>query len=196
MRRPKTNANPSPPATIASTNCCATRRLQRRSHVEQVLEGLGFESEDSTGPLTTFSGGQQSRLHARQAAARLPRRHAPRRAEQPSRHRRHALAGGYLVKQPEAMLIVSHDRYFLDRVVTKVFELHGKRITSYPGNYKQYLRLRQERYEHELKAWESQREYIEKQEEYIRRVHYGQLHKQAQSRQKCSTSSSASNGRP
>ena len=90
----------------------------------------------------------------------------------------------YLVKQPEAMLIVSHDRYFLDRVVTKVFELSGKRVTSYPGNYKAYWRLRQERYEQQLKAWEAQREYVAKQEEYIRRVHYGQLHKQAESRRK------------
>src|SRR5262245_21879819 len=82
------------------------------------------------------------------------------------------------------MLIVSHDRYFLDRVVTGVFELSPTRLTSYPGNFQQYWRLRQERYEQERKAYESQREYIEKQEEYIRRVHYGQLHKQAASRQK------------
>ncbi|MCI0463814.1 MAG: ABC-F family ATP-binding cassette domain-containing protein, partial [Gemmataceae bacterium] len=90
----------------------------------------------------------------------------------------------YLVKQPEAMLIVSHDRYFLDRVVTRVFELNAGRLTSYPGNYKAYWKLRQLRYEQELKTWESQQEYINKQEEYIRRVHYGQLHKQAQSRRK------------
>jgi ATP-binding cassette subfamily F protein 3 len=82
------------------------------------------------------------------------------------------------------MLIVSHDRYFLDRVVTRVFELAGGRLTSYPGNYQAYWRLRQERYEQELKAWEAQQEYIAKQEDYIRRVHYGQLHKQAQSRRK------------
>src|SRR5437764_7272151 len=82
------------------------------------------------------------------------------------------------------MLIVSHDRYFLDRVVTKVFEMQAHRITAYPGNFKKYWQLRHERYEMELKAWEAQREYIEKQEEYIRRVHYGQLHKQAASRQK------------
>ena len=61
---------------------------------------------------------------------------------------------------------------------------HQRKITSYPGNYKQYVRLRDERYERQLKEYESQREYIEKQEEYIRRVHYGQLHKQAASRQK------------
>jgi ATP-binding cassette, subfamily F, member 3 len=90
----------------------------------------------------------------------------------------------YLAKQPEAMIIVSHDRYFLDRVVTKVFELNAGRLTSYPGNYQAYTRLRRERYEHQLKAWEAQQEYIAKQEDYINRVHYGQLHKQAQSRKK------------
>ena len=66
------------------------------------------------------------------------------------------------------MLIVSHDRFFLDRVVTQVFELHQRRIRSFPGNYHDYARLRRERHELELKEWESQREYIEKQEEYIR----------------------------
>src|SRR5438270_4723977 len=80
----------------------------------------------------------------------------------------------YLVKQSEAMLIVSHDRYFLDRVVTKVFELHAGRITPYPGNYQAYTRLRQERYEQQMKTWQAQKEYIDKQEDYIRRVHYGQ----------------------
>jgi ATP-binding cassette subfamily F protein 3 len=88
------------------------------------------------------------------------------------------------VKQPEAMLIVSHDRYFLNRVVNRIFELNNGRITSYPGNYEAYVRLRQEQYERQLKTYEAQAEYIAKQEEYIRRVHYGQLHKQAQSRQK------------
>ena len=53
------------------------------------------------------------------------------------------------------------------------------RSTRYPGNFKQYVRLREERYERQLKECEAQKEYIEKQEEYIRRVHYGQLHKQA-----------------
>jgi ATP-binding cassette subfamily F protein 3 len=68
--------------------------------------------------------------------------------------------------------------------VTKVFELHAGKVESYPGNYNAYWRLRRERYEQQLKTWQAQQGYIEKQEEYIRRVHYGQLHKQAQSRQK------------
>jgi ATP-binding cassette subfamily F protein 3 len=152
--------------------------------VEEVLQGLGFKSETFARPLSTFSGGQQRRallakLLLSSADVLL--------LDEPSNHLdidATRWLESYLVNQPQAMLIVSHDRYFLDKVTTKMFELHGKRITSYPGNYKQYLRLRQERYERELKEWEAQREFIEKQEEYIRRVHYGQLAKQAQSRQK------------
>jgi ATP-binding cassette subfamily F protein 3 len=153
-------------------------------HVEQVLDGLGFRREDYERPVETFSGGQQSRLMLAKLLLASPDVML---LDEPSNHLdidTTRWLEEYLAKQPEAMLIVSHDRYFLDSVVNKVFELHGKRITSYPGNFKQYWRLRQERYEVELKAWESQREYIAKQEEYIRRVHYGQLHKQAASRQK------------
>src|SRR5205807_9185302 len=62
----------------------------------------------------------------------------------------------YLVRQPQAMLVVSHDRYFLNRVATKIFELHDGRIRSFPGNYDAYVRQRRERYEQELKLWEAQ----------------------------------------
>jgi ATP-binding cassette subfamily F protein 3 len=152
--------------------------------VEQVLDGLGFGPEDYRRPVDTFSGGQQSRLMLAKLLLSAPDVML---LDEPSNHLdidTTRWLEDYLVKQSEAMLIVSHDRYFLDRVVTKVFEMHARRLTSYPGNFKQYWRLRQERFEQELKAYESQREYIEKQEEYIRRVHYGQLHKQAASRQK------------
>jgi ATP-binding cassette subfamily F protein 3 len=152
--------------------------------VEHVLDGLGFQAEDYRRPVDTFSGGQQSRLMLAKLLLAAPDVML---LDEPSNHldiNATRWLEDYLVKQREAMLIVSHDRYFLDRVVTKIFELHAGRITAYPGNYQAYMRLRKERYERELKAWESQREYIAKQEDYIRRVHYGQLHKQAQSRQK------------
>ena len=54
---------------------------------------------------------------------------------------------GHLRNYPGAILIVTHDRYFLDRVVTKVFEMTPQRVSSYPGNFQQYWRLRQERYQ-------------------------------------------------
>jgi ATP-binding cassette subfamily F protein 3 len=152
--------------------------------IEEVLDGLGFRQEDYHRPLDTFSGGQQSRLMLAKMLLSSPDVML---LDEPSNHLdidATRWLEDYLAKQSEAMLIVSHDRYFLDRVVSKVFELHARRITTYPGNYQAYARLRQERYEQELKAWEAQQEYIAKQEDYIRRVHYGQLHKQAQSRRK------------
>src|SRR5579884_1372491 len=152
--------------------------------IEQVLDGLGFRKEDYDRPVETFSGGQQSRLMLAKLLLASPDVML---LDEPSNHLDIAATRwleDYLVRQPEAMLLVSHDRYFLNRVVTKVFELHNRRVTSYPGNYAAYWRQREERYERQLKEWEAQREYIERQEDYIRRVHYGQLAKQAQSRKK------------
>lgn len=152
--------------------------------VEHVMDGLGFRAEDYGRPVVTFSGGQQSRLMLAKLLLSAPDVLL---LDEPSNHLdidATRWLEDYLVKQREAMLIVSHDRYFLDRVVNKVFELNNGRIHAYPGNYQAYRRLREERYEQERKAWESQQEYIAKQEEYIRRVHYGQSHKQAQSRRK------------
>lgn len=152
--------------------------------VEHILDGLGLDAADYHRPVETFSGGQQSRLMLAKLLLSAPDVML---LDEPSNHLDIGATEwleGYLVKQSEAMLIVSHDRYFLDKVVTKIFELNNGRHTSYPGNYQSYAKLRQARYEQELKTWEAQREYIAKQEEYIRRVHYGQLHKQAQSRQK------------
>lgn len=152
--------------------------------IEHILDGLGFRSADYDRPVETFSGGQQSRLMLAKLLLAAPDVML---LDEPSNHLDIGATRwleDYLAKQGEAMLIVSHDRYFLDKVVTQIFELHGKRISAYPGNYRAYAKLREQRYEQEMKTYEAQREYIAKQEEYIRRVHYGQLHKQAQSRQK------------
>jgi ATP-binding cassette subfamily F protein 3 len=152
--------------------------------IEQVLDGLGFQEGDYGRPVETFSGGQQSRLALGKLLLSAPDVML---LDEPSNHLDIAATQwleSYLAEQREAMILVSHDRYFLDKVATKIFELHAGRITSYPGNYGAYARLRRERYEHELKAWQAQDEYIKKQEDYIRRVHYGQLHKQAESRRK------------
>ncbi len=152
--------------------------------IEEILEGLGFVKSDYDRAVETFSGGQQSRLMLAKLLLSAPDVML---LDEPSNHLDIPATRwleDYLARQPEAMLIVSHDRYFLDKVVTKIFEMHNERISSYPGNYQAYQRLRGERYEQQLKAYQAQKELIEKKEEYIRKNHYGQLARQSQSRQK------------
>src|SRR6516164_7932537 len=110
--------------------------------VEQVLDGLGFRGPDYQRPLETFSGGQQSRVMLAKLLLAAPDVML---LDEPSNHLdidATRWLEDYLTRQTEAMLIVSHDRYFLDRVVNKIFELHDACIESYPGNYQAYWRLR------------------------------------------------------
>ena len=152
--------------------------------VEDVLSGLGFKAADYDREITTFSGGQQRRLLLAKLLLSAPDVML---LDEPSNHLDIATTRwleDYLARQPQGMVVVSHDRYFLNKVSTRILELHNKKVTSYPGNYKQYVRLRDEKFDRELKEYEAQREYVLKQEEYIRRASYGQLAKQAQSRVK------------
>lgn len=152
--------------------------------VEEVLHGLGFVDADFVRPLTSFSGGQQSRVMLAKLLLSAPDVML---LDEPSNHldiKATEWLEGYLSRQREAMLLVSHDRTFLNNVVTTIFELSEQGIASYPGNYSAYVRQRQERYDLALKTFEAQQEYVEKQTDYIKRANYGQLARQAQSRAK------------
>jgi ATP-binding cassette subfamily F protein 3 len=152
--------------------------------VEDVLTGLGFKKVDYDRPVVSFSGGQQRRILLAKLLLSAPDVML---LDEPTNHLDITTTRwleDYLVRQPQGMIVISHDRYLLEKVTTKTFELHARRITSYPGSFKQYVRLRDERFERQMKEYESQKEYVEKQEEYIRRANYGQLAKQAQSRVK------------
>ncbi len=151
-------------------------------HVEAVLAGLGFRPEDHERSVTTFSGGQQSRVMLAKLLLTGPDGLL---LDEPSNHldvQTTEWLESWLAQQSQAMLIVSHDRMFLNRVATHIWELDGQRLHHYRGNYDAYVHQRVERVALQQKTWEAQQEYIAKQEEYIRRVHYGQLAKQAQSR--------------
>src|SRR3990172_391047 len=79
-----------------------------------------------------------------------------------------------LKEYPGSIVVVAHDRYFLDTVVDRGWGLDQGRVEEYPGNYSQYLVLREERRERQFKEYERQQEFIAKEEEYIRRNMAGQ----------------------
>ncbi|MCZ2343461.1 MAG: ABC-F family ATP-binding cassette domain-containing protein [Bacteroidales bacterium] len=167
------------------TEQLATNDAYQLDHrVADVLSGLGFRDSDYEREVRTFSGGQQRRLLLAKLLLSAPDVML---LDEPSNHLDIATTRwleAYLARQPQGMIVVSHDRYFLDKVATEIFELHAQRISVYPGNFTKYIRLRDERYDRQLKDWQAQKEYIEKQEDYIRRNGYGQKARQAQSRMK------------
>ena len=126
-------AKPWPPATTGSPSCSATTTPTRRSQGRNVLDGLGFRPRTTTAPSHTFSGGQQRRLLLAKLLLASPDVML---LDEPSNHLDIDTVRwleNYLVQQPQAMLIVSHDRYFLNRVVTKIFELHDRTDRRLPG---------------------------------------------------------------
>jgi ATP-binding cassette, subfamily F, member 3 len=152
--------------------------------VEEILGGLGFSSNDFQRPARTFSGGQQSRLMLAKLLLESPDLML---LDEPSNHldiETTAWLENYLARQSVAMVIVSHDRYFLDKVVTKVWELHEGKIEAYPGNYSQYWRLRTEKAKVLDRQAERQAEKIADLEAYIRKYGAGQRAKQAHDREK------------
>ena len=158
-----------------------------KTNTQQIKDVAGsflFSGELIEKPIRVLSGGERARLVL---AGLLLQKNNILVLDEPGNHLDvesvEALAEA-LIGYSGTVIFTSHDRHFMHRVATNVVEVRAGKVASYPGNYEAYWRLRRERYEQQVKAYEAQQEYIEKQEEYIRRVHYGQLHKQAASRQK------------
>jgi ATP-binding cassette subfamily F protein 3 len=152
--------------------------------VEEILGGLGFDTADFLRPAHTFSGGQQSRLMLAKLLLQSPDLML---LDEPSNHldiETTTWLENYLSRQPVGMVIVSHDRYFLDRTVTKVWELLDGKIDAYPGNYSHYWRLRGEKAKVLERQSERQAEKIADLEAYIRKYGAGQRAKQAHDREK------------
>jgi ATP-binding cassette subfamily F protein 3 len=152
--------------------------------VEQVLDGLGFTREQQAAPVLHLSGGQQTRA----ALGKLLLQHPDLLLmDEPTNHLDLATLEWleeYLSTWKGTMVIVAHDRYFLDKVVSRTVELAFERIEEYPGNYTKYLSLREERMERRLKEYEAQQAHIARTEEFIRRYRAGQRSREARGRQK------------
>ena len=152
--------------------------------VEEILTGLGFASQDFHRTARTFSGGQQSRLMLAKLLLEAPDLML---LDEPSNHLDIATTEwleSYLARQPVAQVVVSHDRYFLDAVVSKIWELHFGHVEVYPGNYSQYWKLRQERAVVLQRQAEKQADQAADLQDFIRRWGVGQKAKQAKDREK------------
>ncbi len=150
--------------------------------VEQVLAGVGLAPELWEREACTLSGGEKSRTALARA---LVGGHELLLLDEPTNHL--DLQGiewieGYLKSLPGAVLVVSHDRRLLDRAVDSIIELEHGRLSRYPGGYTQYVRLREERYEAERRAWQEQQDYVRKEDAFIRRYLAGQRAAEAKGR--------------
>jgi len=151
--------------------------------IRSVLGGLGFSKEALDQPLSWLSGGQQTR--ARLAKLLLsdpdlllldePTNHLDLQATQ--------WLEEYLRQWKGAMVVVAHDRYFLDQVVTRVWELDSVGLDDYSGNYSEYAMQRVARRQRRAVEYEAQQEHIEKTEDFIRRYKAGQRSREARGRQ-------------
>jgi len=154
------------------------------NRIDQVLDGLGFTGEQQEAPVMQLSGGQQTRAALAKLLLQEPDLLL---LDEPTNHLDLAALEWletYLASWKGAMVVVAHDRYFLDRVVSRTIEMAFGRIEEFPGNYTKYLRLREERMERRIREYEAQQAHIAHTEEFIRRYKAGQRSREARGRQK------------
>ncbi len=139
-----------------------------KSRLRGVLKGLGFAETDFDRPLQQLSGGQKTRIYLGKLLLSKPDLLL---LDEPTNHLDIASIEwleDFLKTYDGAILIISHDRYFLDKIVTKVVEIENRKSTVYPGNYTAYMNQKRIHREIAQKAYEQQQRERKRQEEVIR----------------------------
>ena len=144
------------------------RGYEYESRLRGVLKGLGFSDSEGSQRVGTLSGGQQTRVSLGKLLLTQPELLL---LDEPTNHldmESVQWLEDFLKTYPGSVLVVSHDRYFLDRVATKVIELDNKKSKVYKGNYTDFIKTREQNRQIQLHHYESQRREIKRQEEVIK----------------------------
>ncbi|PUV22155.1 ABC-F family ATP-binding cassette domain-containing protein [Sphingobacterium athyrii] len=139
------------------------------AEVEKVLKGLGFERSDFTRQTSEFSGGWRMRIELAKILLKKPDLIL---LDEPTNHmdiESIQWLEDFLVNSAKAVIVISHDRAFVDNITNRTIEVTMGRIYDYRAKYSHYLELRQERRQHQLKAYEEQQRFIADNQEFIDR---------------------------
>jgi ATP-binding cassette subfamily F protein 3 len=142
---------------------------RKEAKAGSVLEGLGFTTEQLHQPLSRFSGGWRMRVLLGKLLLEHPDVLL---LDEPTNHLdidSITWLEQYLQSYDGAVILVSHDRYFMDRMINQIADLRSRRVYMYPGNYEKYLELRAEQMDLQAKAWENQQKEIADTERFIQR---------------------------
>ncbi len=153
------------------------------SQSRRIIYGLGFTDNDMDKRASDFSGGQKTRINLAKALVRQPDFLF---LDEPTNHLDMEMLEwleNYLAAYPGGILVVSHDRYFLDRIATGIIELEKGRVNIYRGSYSRYMEQKKAQHKAYEKAFKKQQEYIKATEAYIDKYRAGIKSKMARGRQ-------------
>ena len=141
-----------------------------KSEAKGVLKGLGFNDEDMDKPISILSGGEKTRVLLGKLLLKKPTLLL---LDEPTNHLDSEAIEWlevFLKQYKGTVILISHDRYFLDQVVNRIFEIHNKKLKTYNGNYSDFIKASAIEKELELKKFEDQQKDIKKQEESIEKL--------------------------